>query len=129
MNSCFLCLGSNFNQIDNFKLAHIKLKQYFRFIYFAKIIETEPHGNITRLALFYNQVALIQTERNIDDLLKIFKCIEKECGRLQDDKQNGIIKMDIDLITFNHQILKEEDLKLEYIKQGIRDLKIQHPNT
>ena len=49
----------------------------------------------------------------------MFKELERHSGRLPGDKAQGIVKLDIDLLTFDNKVLKPEDMKREYIRRGI----------
>ncbi|MCD8194364.1 MAG: 2-amino-4-hydroxy-6-hydroxymethyldihydropteridine pyrophosphokinase, partial [Tannerellaceae bacterium] len=60
-----------------------------------------------------------------DDVLKInkeLKKIEAELGRLPQDKAQGCIKIDIDLLQWNEQVLKPIDLQREDVIQGLQTL-------
>lgn len=58
-------------------------------------------------ALFLNQLAAFHTEKTRDELRQSFKAIERQCGRLPEDKAQGIVRMDIDLLTYGDEKLKE----------------------
>ena len=55
----------------------------------------------------------------MEEVKAILKKIEKILGRTQEDKKRGIIAIDIDLLQWNHQVLKPDDLQREYIQKGI----------
>ncbi|MEG1685869.1 MAG: 2-amino-4-hydroxy-6-hydroxymethyldihydropteridine pyrophosphokinase, partial [Bacteroides sp.] len=40
-------------------------------------------------------------------------------GRQPEDKAQELVKLDIDLLIYNHQILKSKDLERDYIKELI----------
>ena len=50
------------------------------------------------------------------------KQIEKENGRLPEDKEQGIVKLDIDLLIADDRILKPDDLKKEFVQRGIQEI-------
>ena len=66
---------------------------------------TEP-VNFPYPALFLNQLATFDTTKTCNELRQCFKNIERQCGRLPKDKAQGIVRMDIDLITYGEKKLK-----------------------
>ena len=50
------------------------------------------------------------------------KKIEREEGRSREDKRTGIVKLDIDLLKYDRRILKKEDMKRDYILEGIKGM-------
>ena len=40
-------------------------------------------------------------------------------GRIPEDKAQGVVKLDIDLLVFDNKILKPEDMEREYIRRGM----------
>lgn len=119
---CLICLGSNTNREQNILFAQKELKRYFETITFSKEQDTAPLFYTNR-ARFTNQVASISTPLSIEEITTIFKRIEAYVGRLPQDKTNEIVKLDIDLLTYDELVLKEKDLKREYIIVGINELK------
>ena len=49
----------------------------------------------------------------------MFKELERRCGRIPEDKAQGVVKLDIDLLVFDNKILKPEDMEREYIRRGM----------
>ena len=72
--------------------------------------------------LFLNQVAIAFTSEEPDQLIAIFKQIEKKLGRAPEDKQKENILMDIDLLQWNDRVLKPYDLQRPYIQSALRAL-------
>ena len=68
---------------------------------------TEP-VNFPYPALFLNQLATFTTPLLSDEVRHHFKEIERQCGRLPEDKGQGIVRMDIDLLTYGEETLKTE---------------------
>lgn len=116
MHRVLLSIGSNTNARLNIKHAIEQLHFIFPSIQFTQTTETEPFG-MNFKNIFFNTLAYMQTSLDKDDLIKQFKRIEKEMGRLPNHKKNGIVIIDIDLIKWNDQILKPEDFKRDYIKE------------
>ena len=121
MNECLLCLGSNFNPAEYIELGRVFLKQTFMDIMFADEIQTLPIG-LNRTDFFINQVAYLKTELTRDEIIRSLKDIELKCGRMYEDKDFEIVRIDIDLITYNEEIIKPNDFNREYVQQGIRQI-------
>ena len=121
INTCILCMGSNFERDIHLNAARKALKEQFSGISFGKEIETEAIGEIY-LSPFSNQIAKFETTLAPDEIRSIFKDIEHQNGRLPEEKALGIVKLDIDLLSFNNLVLKPEDLHREYIQKELSNL-------
>lgn len=118
INTCTLCMGSNFERKIHLNAARKALKEQFPEICFGKEIETEAIGEIY-LSPFSNQIAKFETTLSPDEIRSILKDIERQNGRSPEEKAHGIVKLDIDLLTFNNLVLKPEDLRREYIQKEL----------
>ena len=106
LTHCTLCLGSNTEAEENLEKARTLLTALLPDIRWEEARWTEP-VNFPYPALFLNQLAIFHTVMTRDDLRLCFKDIERQCGRLPDDKAQGIVRMDIDLLTYGQERLKE----------------------
>ena len=120
---CLISIGSNTNRDVNIKLAQKELSIHFKGIYFGKEQDTIPIG-MSNPAYFTNQLAKCSTTLSIDEVKNIFKKIESQAGRLSDDKMDGIIKLDIDLLIYDNLVLKENDMKKEFIIEGLKEFEL-----
>ena len=66
-----------------------------------------------------NQLAKFSTTLSPDSVHDLFKELERRCGRIPEDKAQGVVKLDIDLLVFDNKILKPEDMEREYIRRGM----------
>lgn len=114
MNTLLISIGSNENSETNMELCRTLLDEIFEPIIYSETSITEPFGDHYQNH-FLNQLALVQTIRNKDDVESELKLLEKQLGRTSEDKSKGLIKIDIDLIKWNDIILKEEDWKRSYV--------------
>lgn len=101
--------------------ARIALALHFPDIRFSTEMETEAIGS-GFLSPFSNQVAQLTTPLSAEEVRTILKSIEKENGRLPEDKAQGIVKLDIDLLKFDDAILKPQDLEKSYVLEGLAEL-------
>ena len=120
-HSCLLCLGSNYNRHLHMEEARKALMELFLTIRFSEEMTTEAIGD-KFLSPFSNQVAKLETSLTIEEIRSLLKKIEKENGRLPEDKEQGIVKLDIDLLTFDDLILKPNDLEKDFVIKGISSL-------
>lgn len=116
---CMLCLGSNFERETHIPQARQALVLHFPTIRFGEEMETEAIG-CGFLSPFSNQLALFATTLSPEEVRSILKSIEKENGRLPEDKAQGIVKLDIDLLMYDDQILKPKDMEKDFIRQGMK---------
>lgn len=117
-HSCLLCLGSNHDWHLHIAEAHKALALHFPGIRFGNEMETEAIGS-GFLSPFCNQVAQLHTSLSAEEVRTVLKQIERENGRLPEDKSKGIVKLDIDLLTYDDQILKPQDLEKDFVRQGL----------
>lgn len=103
---CTLCLGSNTDAERNLGKARIMLTALLPDICWEEARWTEP-VDFPNPALFLNQIASFGTRMSCEELRLHFKEIERQCGRLPEDKGQGIVRIDIDLLTYGEQVLKE----------------------
>ncbi|WP_102408307.1 2-amino-4-hydroxy-6-hydroxymethyldihydropteridine diphosphokinase [Parabacteroides bouchesdurhonensis] len=121
LNKVLVSLGSNFNREENIQSAARQLSSLFPIIYFSPAVYTEPVGS-PQSSIFMNQVAIVYSPYSIEELKSIFKRIEKRLGRRPEDKMLGLVPIDIDLLKWNDQILKPEDMERSYIISGIHSI-------
>lgn len=119
---CLLCLGSNFQRQTCMKEARQALFRHFPNILFGEEMETEAIGQ-EFFSPFSNQLACLDTEMEMEDVRLILKEIERANGRQEDDKAQGIVRLDIDILIFDQIIVKEKDLQRDYIRRGMEKLK------
>ena len=120
-HSCLLCSGSNLDRLAHMESARRALAEAFPGIRFGREMETEAIGS-GFLSPFSNQVAQLTTPLSAEEVRTILKSIEKENGRLPEDKAQGIVKLDIDLLKFDDAILKPQDLEKSYVLEGLAEL-------
>lgn len=121
LHSCLLCLGSNIDREVRMEAARNVLRLAFPDIRFGIEMDTEAIGS-GFLSPFSNQVALLHTHLSAEEVRFILKQIEQQNGRLPEDKMKGIVKLDIDLLMYDNDILKPKDLEKDFVQEGIQSL-------
>ena len=115
LHSCLLCLGSNYYRTANMAYARRGLEKHFPNIRFGEEMETEAIGS-RFLSPFSNQLAFFETTLSAEEVRTILKSIERENGRLPEDKMYGVVRMDIDLLKYDDCVLKPEDMEREFVR-------------
>lgn len=72
---------------------------------------------------YTNCVAELRTELVLDALRSFTKQIEQALGRRIDDKQQGKIVIDVDIVYFDGKLLRPADAHKSYFTMGLRLLK------
>lgn len=119
-HTCLLCMGSNYERGTHIAAARTALSNHFPNILFSTELETEAIGS-GFLSPFSNQLAFIETNLGIEELRTILKDIERKNGRLPSDKAQGIVKLDIDILIYNKQVLKKEDLQRDFVRKLLEE--------
>lgn len=123
IHNCLLGLGSNLDGAAQLASARRALLVAFPDIRFSNEFITEAIGS-GLLSPFHNQTARFTTSLDTDDIRSVLKAIEQAHGRLSEDKAKGIVKLDIDLLTLDKEILKPADMEREFVKKGIKELSL-----
>lgn len=121
MNKALLSIGTNEDKEINLDLCHQLLDNFFEQISYSDTSITTPYGNSYKND-FLNQLAIIYTDRKKEEVYKYLKSIEKQIGRSPLDKEKGIVKIDIDLVIWNDEILKPADISRSYITDLLSSL-------
>ena len=116
-----ICIGSNEHRKDNLALARKRLSELFPDIRFSAEADTKPLF-FRRQALFTNQVARFISDYDADEVILRLKNIEREAGRTPEEKEQEIVRLDIDLLACDSKVYKPEDWKRDYIVRGLEEL-------
>ena len=119
-----ISIGSNERRKENLSLARKRLKELFPGICFSTEEETKPLY-FRRSSLFYNQVARFISERDAMEITSHLKAIEREAGRMPEEKKQEIVRLDIDLLSCDGTVYKPEDLRRDYICRGLKELEMR----
>jgi 2-amino-4-hydroxy-6-hydroxymethyldihydropteridine diphosphokinase len=111
----YLALGSNMGQREVF-LAQarkgIARLQRTRILGETQVEETAPLGPVPQ-SPFLNQMIAIETELSPRELLEEIHRIEAEAGRVRDVRW-GPRTLDIDIVLFEHQSVRDPDLTVPH---------------
>lgn len=111
MTECLILLGSNECRQQNMMFARQRLQMLFPDIYFSLEVETPAQG-MKRKDSFSNQTARFMTALPKEEVVNLLKRIEQEAGRQPNHKEQEIILLDIDLVTYGNELLKPKEMKM-----------------
>ena len=115
MNVALLSLGTNTNREYNMMLCCLLLSDVYPNLAYSGTSITKPYGKRYKYD-FLNRLAILSTNQSQEEVKSTLKNIEKLIGRTDMDKESGLIKIDIDLVIWNNELLKPEDMKRSYIQ-------------
>jgi 2-amino-4-hydroxy-6-hydroxymethyldihydropteridine diphosphokinase len=115
MKKVFLCLGSNLgDRAENLKQAELRIAEYVgSIISVSSVYETEPWGFESE-SKFLNKVLCIKTDLSPSGLLGRILMIESQLGRIRCDTQYQSRNIDIDILLYNNDIVKEPVLEIPH---------------
>lgn len=120
-HTCLVCLGSNLEARFHLENAHAAFVRLFHEVRMGAIVKTVAEGDIIQPD-YLNQAARFTTELGSEEVKTVLKSIEKENGRKPEDKQNGSVPLDIDLLIYDDKQLKPSDLSKTYVQLALRQL-------
>ena len=118
---CLICLGSNHNGVAHLKSAEQELEKISSGIHWGNAVETAAEDTASS-GSYLNRAALMNTTLSKEKLIEKFKKIESRHGRTATGKQQGIVPLDIDLLTYDGEIVKPADLKKSYVQQALQSI-------
>ena len=114
-HTCYLTLGSNVSAAY-VRVARERLTRLFPGISFGTEQQTLPVG-LRNPAPFTNQTARFETILTPEEILPLLKHLETAAGRTPAEKAREIIRLDIDLVCYDQQILRPENWALFFAPQ------------
>ncbi len=74
---------------------------------------------------FANQVAYCRTSLRRESVVSALKDIEREAGRRAADKALGIVRLDLDLLSYDGRVLRPTDWQRSYVRRAVDELSLQ----
>lgn len=71
---------------------------------------------------YLNAVLVAMTNMNLEKTTEILKQWEISCGRTSESKLIGSIPIDLDVVVWNGEILRERDFSCQYFRLGYNQL-------
>lgn len=121
MNTLAISLGSNSKdrciQMDD---AVQYLNSIFDGVSCSSIYETQALNG--KDAPYLNAVAVANTHLSIVEATKLLKKWECQCGRTTESKLIGSIPIDLDIVVWNGEVVREKDFSCDFFTQGYLQL-------
>lgn len=120
LSTALISLGAN-TPDKNERLAEIivAIAQTAHIEAQTPVYETPAEGSIAA-APYANALLQITTDTDYNTLHDTFKSWEQAAGRTKESKLQGIIPLDIDIISWNGVVLKERDMQFAYMQRGLQ---------
>lgn len=116
-----ISIGSNEQQKENLSLARKRLKELF--LVFVFLRKKRLNRFISACSsLFSNQVARFISSSDAAEITSCLKAIEREAGRMPEEKKQEIVRLDLDLLSCDDTVYKPDDLKRDYICRGLKEI-------
>ncbi len=128
MNKSLIALGSNTpSGIENIKECIQLIIRKVDSVSFSDIFMSEPEGTCKEYS-YTNCVGEIITDLSFEQLNVFFKETEITLGRDNQSRQTGMVPIDIDIVTWNQDIIRPKDFNRNYFKHGLDLLKNRNNN-
>jgi len=121
MHSIIISLASNHDATYHLNEARNCLAQIFSNIKYTQEIFTEPI-NAKRKDMYLNQLAAFETTMDDTEINALLKSIEKLIGRTDEDRQQGIVNIDLDLLQYDDQRFHLKDWERPYVVELLPQL-------
>ena len=116
MHNVLISLAANCDHEQNLQEARKRLQQVLSAVSFTSELWTEPEGSPLRPDLYLNQLASGQTDMGVDELCQWLKQTERSLGRTSEDRRQGIVRIDLDLLQYDGLRHHLKDWERSYIK-------------
>ena len=72
---------------------------------------------------YLNAVMIASTKKGLEDISALMKQYETVCGRTPASKLQGEIPIDIDIVLWNNDVIRQRDFAQQYFQRGWQELK------
>ena len=122
MNTAIVLLGSNVDANENIDAAKERLSEYFEIDLCSSRIGSEPIGE-NYVTPFLNEAVKLYSDETAEETIAIFKQIETEMGRTPESKITGLVPIDIDLIFWNDNLMRNDYNRFSFVKRCVDEIK------
>ena len=84
-------------------------------------VQTEP-VDFPFPCMFTNQLAIVETSVPLIVARPLLKSLERQLGRTDEDVSRGVVKLDLDLLCADGQVLRPEDWERDYFRSARQEL-------
>lgn len=117
-----LVIGSNTGKrAETIRKAIDFLNRHIKMLETSDIYETpDCLGNGKK---YLNQVIKIETDNCYDDLNRLLKKFEIECGRDPESRRLGDVPIDIDIVVWEGEVKRKTDYNATYFQKGYNTMR------
>ena len=123
-----IALGSNSPCADNITKAKKLVERTFKEVYFSRTMLTDPIGQLFRETKngepprkFANCIVTALTTLSADEVKEVLKDIEAQCGDSRENRANGLVLLDADLLLHGKERHHEGDWERPYIRELMKE--------
>ncbi|MBP5769990.1 MAG: 2-amino-4-hydroxy-6-hydroxymethyldihydropteridine diphosphokinase [Bacteroidaceae bacterium] len=88
---------------------------------YSRPLQTRPI-DFPNPATFTNQLVVFETPTPREQVETLLKDIERLAGRTTTDKGRGIVRLDLDLLMADGEVIRPKDWQRPYIRQAFEEL-------
>lgn len=123
-----IALGFNSPCADNITKAKKLVERTFKEVHFSRTMLTDPIGQLFRETKngeqprkFANCIATALTTLSADEVKEVLKDIETQCGDSRENRANGLVLLDADLLLHGKERHHESDWERPYIRELMKE--------
>lgn len=113
-----ICIGSNLDP----EAAKAKIRQAVELLSAHSVAIKSESSVYPSSSGYLNYVALCDFDEPYAAMHGLAKSIERALGREPDMKAKGIVPVDIDIVTFGGDIVREADYASQYFRHGLAEI-------
>lgn len=111
-----ISLASNHEQTQNLAEARRRLEQIVAPDRYSEAIWTDPVGGKGK-EQYLNQLLYATTDMDVKQLETTLKKVERQMGRTQEERNQGVVRIDLDLMRYDNQRYHLRDWSRAYVKR------------
>lgn len=115
-----ICMGSNTEPANHLAFARKELLRRFPDVRFSSEEVTAPIGMRHNPASFINQLARFSSDVQPKEIEQQLKEIEHLSGRTPEEKAHEVVRLDLDLLMADEQVLRPKDLQRDFVQQLLK---------
>jgi len=113
-HTIIVSMASNCDQEKNLSEARKRLAEVLLHIDYTDSLWTEPISS-KRKDLYLNQLAKGESPFDYPTLSRLLKNIEHTMGRTQEDRRQGIVRIDLDILQYDGERYHDRDWDRPYV--------------
>ena len=120
-NIYIVSIGSNFNAEQNVTEVQILMNEAFTNVLFSNFQWIPAIGDHYTQP-FYNGAVSFESNLTALELKPKLKAMEARLGRTPEQKAQGIVPMDLDIIVCNKEIVHQDYNRFPFVKEAVDSL-------